>query len=117
MGAQGRDGVESEPRTRCRRLTPMGTATDRDAELPLTAAQSGIWYAQQFAPDNPVYAIADYVEIDGPIDVPLLQDAVRRTLIEAEAPHALGAESDDGPSQRVERPRDVRDIPVELLDL
>ncbi|MFE6691658.1 amino acid adenylation domain-containing protein [Streptomyces sp. NPDC057743] len=95
----------------------MGTATDRDAELPLTAAQSGIWYAQQFAPDNPVYAIADCVEIAGPLDVPLLRDAVRHTLLEAEAPHARGTERDDGPSQRVELPPGARDIPVELLDL
>ncbi|GAU69399.1 putative siderophore 2,3-dihydroxybenzoate-glycine-threonine trimeric ester bacillibactin synthetase [Streptomyces sp. NBRC 110611] len=95
----------------------MGTTTDRDAQLPLTAAQSGIWYAQQFAPDNPFYAITNCFEIDGPVDVPLLRDAVRRTLFESEAPHILGAEHDNGPLQRVERPRDVQDIPIELLDL
>ena len=45
---------------------PCSSAAER---LDLTAAQRGIWYAQKLAPQNPMYQIGQFVEIDGELDV------------------------------------------------
>ncbi|MCP2253723.1 non-ribosomal peptide synthase domain TIGR01720/amino acid adenylation domain-containing protein [Prauserella aidingensis] len=49
----------------------------------LSTAQSGIWYAQQLNPDNPI-VISEYLEIHGDIDAALFAEALRRTVDEAE---------------------------------
>ncbi|MFD5650509.1 amino acid adenylation domain-containing protein, partial [Streptomyces sp. NPDC127039] len=53
--------------------------------LPLTGAQTGVWYGQRLAPDSPVYNVGQYVEIDGPVDTELFARAVRRVVGECEA--------------------------------
>ncbi|MFF4764716.1 condensation domain-containing protein, partial [Streptomyces sp. NPDC001292] len=53
----------------------------------LTASQLGIWNAQQLAPDNPIYNIAERVDIHGALDLDLFVEAMRRTLDEAQTYH------------------------------
>ncbi|RKT89270.1 enterobactin synthetase component F [Saccharopolyspora antimicrobica] len=53
--------------------------------LPLTAAQTGVWFAQEFDPANPMYRAAEAVEISGPLDVALLEVALRQAVGETEA--------------------------------
>ncbi|WP_040836998.1 non-ribosomal peptide synthetase [Nocardia brevicatena] len=43
----------------------------------LSAAQRGIWFAQHIAGDTPI-SIAQYVELSGPVDMNLLEEAFRR---------------------------------------
>lgn len=50
----------------------------------LTAGQLGIWYLQQFAPENPVYNVAEYLEIRGPLDAPRFVEAMRRAVGESD---------------------------------
>lgn len=53
--------------------------------LPLTRAQSGIWYAQQRDPASPAFHCAEYVRIAGPLDgagIERLRAAVRRAAAE-----------------------------------
>lgn len=49
----------------------------------MTAAQSGIWFAQQLDPANPVFNIGGYVETDGPVDSGLLDTTMRQVVAEA----------------------------------
>ncbi|SMO88179.1 amino acid adenylation domain-containing protein [Melghirimyces algeriensis] len=70
--------------------------------LPLSVAQSGIWFAQQLDPDNPIYNTGEYIEIDGPIDPALFEKAVRDVLSEAEALHARFEEDGNGPYQIIQ---------------
>ncbi|MEU9497961.1 amino acid adenylation domain-containing protein [Streptomyces sp. NPDC048196] len=51
---------------------------------PLSTAQRGMWFAQQLDLESPSYNIAQYLEIDGPIDVVLLDAAVRRVVAETD---------------------------------
>ncbi|WP_406215998.1 amino acid adenylation domain-containing protein [Streptomyces decoyicus] len=51
---------------------------------PLSIAQRGIWFAQQLDQDSPSYNTAEYLEIAGPIDVVLLDAAVRRVVAETD---------------------------------
>ncbi|MCP2163206.1 condensation domain-containing protein, partial [Goodfellowiella coeruleoviolacea] len=52
--------------------------------LPLSAAQTEVWYAQQLDPTNPVWNIAEYYVIEGPLDPVVFEAAVRATVEEAE---------------------------------
>jgi nonribosomal peptide synthetase DhbF len=67
--------------------------------LPLSGAQSGIWYAQQLDPSNPMYNTGEYVEIDGPVDQVTFEKALRQVVQEAESLHVLFEENGEGPWQ------------------
>src|SRR3954469_17627337 len=53
--------------------------------LPLTAGQSGMWLAHQVDSSNPMYSIAECVEIDGPINPELFDQALHRLVDEVDA--------------------------------
>jgi hypothetical protein len=58
----------------------------QDAEaLPLSAAQLGIWFAQQINPSASDYNIGEYIEIEGSIDPILFERALRQVVLETEA--------------------------------
>jgi enterobactin synthetase component F len=90
----------------------MASRSDR-APLPLLGAQAGMWFAQQLDPQNPSYNIADYLDIDGPVDTALLTAAIRAAIAEADA---LGVAFGDGPGQPQQRPVPP-DWPVTEVDL
>ncbi|QNG22332.1 AMP-binding protein [Rhodococcus triatomae] len=48
--------------------------------LPLTAAQSGMWFAQQLDEGNATFVTGQYVALTGPVDVELLRGCVDRAL-------------------------------------
>ncbi|MET8070404.1 condensation domain-containing protein, partial [Streptomyces sp. NPDC005271] len=64
----------------------------RTLRRPVTAAQLGIWVAQQLQPDSPLYNCGAYLEIDGPVDTGVLEEAVRRAVEETEALRSYFAE-------------------------
>ena len=78
----------------------------RPQRLPLTAAQRGLWYAQGLDPDNPIYNIAQAIDVDGPVDIEKLSEAMHTAVLEVDALHLRFAEDADGPYQWVERDRD-----------
>lgn len=85
-------------------LTDTGGATATDAAplvLPLTAAQSGMWFAQSLDPLSPAQNTAECLEIDGPLDPELFAEALRRVTAEADALRVSVEDSPGGPRQRV----------------
>ena len=52
--------------------------------FPITPAQSGIFFRQQFDLHDPRFNLAQLTEIIGPLDVDVLQAALRQTVDEAE---------------------------------
>ncbi|MBV8992303.1 MAG: amino acid adenylation domain-containing protein, partial [Pseudonocardiales bacterium] len=77
--------------------------SDSDSVLPLSAAQRGIWFAEQrLKKGNRVYKVADYIEIHGPIDPVLFEMALRRVLEEVDSLRVRFVENSDGPRQIVE---------------
>ncbi|MFE0151466.1 amino acid adenylation domain-containing protein [Nonomuraea sp. NPDC059007] len=52
--------------------------------LPLSRAQSGLWFAQRLDPDNPIFNAAEYVEITGELDPALLVRAIDRVMDETD---------------------------------
>src|SRR3954447_18660456 len=61
-----------------------GMATSEVELRELMAGQLKIWYAQQLAPDNRSFSVADCLEVRGPVDVGLLVRAARLRLAELE---------------------------------
>ncbi|GAA2355137.1 non-ribosomal peptide synthetase DhbF [Saccharopolyspora halophila] len=70
-------------------------------QLPLSAAQAGIWFAQQLDEANPIFNTAERVEIRGEVDPELFADALRRVVREAETMR-IRVVDDEQPSQVVE---------------
>lgn len=61
----------------------MTDRPDASEGTPLTAAQSGLWYAQQREPGTPAYNCAEYVDLVGPLDPDAFAEAVRQAVEEA----------------------------------
>ena len=73
--------------------------------LQLTAAQRGIWYAQQLDPENPTYQIGQFLELPGPIDAELMSLALTKVAGDLDAISSRFAEDADGPYAVIRRPR------------
>ncbi|WP_416424938.1 enterobactin synthase subunit F [Pseudomonas sp. App30] len=68
-------------------------------EMPLVAAQPGIWMADQLSPHHNAYAVAHYVELAGALDSDLLLQAIEAGLAEVDTLHLHVAERDGQPLQ------------------
>jgi amino acid adenylation domain-containing protein len=84
-----------------------------DGVFPLSAAQRGIWYAQQFTGDVPI-VIAQYIELNGPIDVDLFAECVQIVGKETGSGLVRIVDIDGQPHQYVS---DNVDDPVTVVDL
>lgn len=62
----------------------------------LTEAQSGLWYAQRLAPDNPSFNTAHAVWIEGALDVDAFVAAANQAAAEAQAFALRFAEGENG---------------------
>ncbi|MBC7300500.1 MAG: amino acid adenylation domain-containing protein [Nocardia sp.] len=71
--------------------------------LPLTGAQLGIWNAQRLDPDSLSYMVGEVLEIAGPdpIDVTVLDTAIRCTIVETDTMRLRFTETAEGPRQRI----------------
>ncbi len=81
--------------------------------FPLSEAQRALWFAQQLAPDVPLF-IAQYVDIHGPLDIDRLRAANVRAAHEFESPFLRVVTVDGDPMQYVDP---ARDTSIELVDL
>nr|APD71908.1 non-ribosomal peptide synthetase 9 [Streptomyces sp.] len=71
------------------------------AVLPLTAAQSDVWFAQSLDPLGPAQSTAECLEIEGPLDPDLFATALHRVTEEADTLRVSVEDSAQGPRQRV----------------
>ncbi|MEU8877944.1 amino acid adenylation domain-containing protein [Streptomyces javensis] len=67
----------------------------------MTDGQRGIWYAVQGDPANPLFGLAERVDIQGPVDPGLFEAALRRVVAETEALRVSFGADADGPYQVV----------------
>ncbi|MBW7462243.1 hypothetical protein K0U00_50150, partial [Paenibacillus sepulcri] len=86
----------------------------QDGCRPLSGAQSGIWFAQQLDPENPIYNTGEWVEIHGPVDTACFEAALRQAVGEAESLHARFGEDRDGPWQIIDP---SSDWPLHRIDV
>lgn len=81
--------------------------------VPLSAAQRSVWYAQQLAPETPIH-IAQYIEIEGPVDPGLFDRVARIAAHEALAQNVRIVERDGVPHQILDPDATVS---IPLVDL
>ncbi|MCX5202987.1 amino acid adenylation domain-containing protein [Streptomyces sp. NBC_00237] len=67
--------------------------------LKLTAAQSGMWFAQALDPASPAQNTAECLEIHGPIDPETFARTLRQVVSETDALRVRIVEDSDGPRQ------------------
>ncbi|MEV5597439.1 amino acid adenylation domain-containing protein [Streptomyces sp. NPDC052496] len=84
--------------------------------LPLTAAQTGLWYAQALDPASPAQNTAEYLEIHGPVDPALFSDALHQVVSEADALRVRIVETAEGPRQ-LPLATGPAPLPLHLADL
>ncbi|MBN6042356.1 non-ribosomal peptide synthetase, partial [Amycolatopsis sp. 195334CR] len=85
----------------------------REFRLPISSAQREMWLARQLHPRPAAQRIGEYLEIHGPVDVVLFEQACRRVVREAEALRTRFAEVDGVVWQYVVP---LPDWPFTLLD-
>ncbi|WP_457034050.1 amino acid adenylation domain-containing protein, partial [Kitasatospora sp. P5_F3] len=78
-------------------LAPVSSSGFR----PLSAAQLGIWLAQQLDPRSPVFNIGGYLEIYGAVDEQLFETALRQVIDETEAVRVRFHERSGQPVQEI----------------
>ncbi|MCM2392749.1 non-ribosomal peptide synthetase, partial [Streptomyces albipurpureus] len=82
--------------------------TERASQrLPLTGAQTGVWYGQRLDPQSPVYNVGQYVEIDGAVDGTLFERALRQMVAETEALTVRFEETFEGAHDEGGQPRQL----------
>ena len=86
-----------------RELVDNGRAPCGEA-FALSSQQLGIWFAQKLDPSSPAYNIGEYVEIDGPIVLPLFERALRQVVAEADTLRLKFSEEAGEPRQIVGAP-------------
>ncbi|WP_327142336.1 non-ribosomal peptide synthase/polyketide synthase [Nocardia sp. NBC_01327] len=89
-------------------LGGVGAGSDRGVgsppasePFPLTPGQLGLWYAQLLDPEVPLN-IADYVDVRGTIDIPVLERAVNAAIEEFESWKMRLVEIDGQPRQFID---------------
>jgi enterobactin synthetase component F len=75
---------------------------DETASWPLTEAQTGLWYAQRIDPANPILNTGQYLDLAGPLDVSLFEQAFARAASEIDVLALRFEETRDGVRQRVD---------------
>ncbi|WP_216893929.1 non-ribosomal peptide synthetase [Nocardia alni] len=81
----------------------------------LSVAQSELWLAQQLHPSVP-FSISLYTDVQGSLDIGLLQDCARRAARELQSPHVRFAIVDGRPCQYLDHGADTGFDCIDLSD-
>ena len=95
--------------------TILSPVTEQQRELPLTAAQPGIWMAEKLSDQRNAWSVAHYVELRGDIDPALLARAIVSGMTEADTLRMRFSERDGVVSQHID-PDFTFDSP-DIIDL
>jgi len=85
----------------------MNIRTGNKNRFPLSAAQEGVWVAQNIDIKNPAYNCGGYLEINGYVDREEFEKAVNICVHETEALQLSFIEDDSGLYQLLKKPTDV----------
>lgn len=72
-----------------------------DTALPLTEAQTGLWYFQKLDSANPILNTGQFVELEGALDIAAFEAAVMKMIDEAECLALTFEDTASGPLQQM----------------
>jgi len=97
---------------------PLRSSLPIELELPLIAAQPGIWMGDQVSSTRNAFIVAQYVELSGDVDVEIFRQAIRIGLSEADTIHARFVENEGQLSQIIPQRRDAAELPgADVIDV
>src|ERR1700726_4344554 len=96
-----RPAVIDHPLKTCTIGEAVDAISNSSQLLPLTAAQTGMWFAQKFSSPDSIFNLAESIEIHGPIDPALFEAALRQAGMETETVRVRFIERRDGPRQMI----------------
>ena len=85
------------------RALPPITVSKRPERIPLSYAQSRIWFLNRLDPTSPAYNVPAAISLDGSLDVPALEAAVLDVIERHEILRTVFPDSDTGPHQVAQR--------------
>lgn len=84
------------------------------SRLALSSAQTAVWVAQQLDPNDRSFNVAEYCEIEGPLDPVLFEAALREVVAETPALRARFDIGDEGLCQYID---DAVEVPMPVIDV
>ena len=89
---------------------------DNTTYLPSNSAQSGIWFAEQLAPEGYLFNLAEYLSLEGETDTSVFLDTLQYLADELEAPRTRMVSRDTGLTLEI-APKYDGDIPfIDMSD-
>ncbi|WFB09234.1 amino acid adenylation domain-containing protein [Streptomyces sp. LX-29] len=86
------------------------------SRLPLSTGQSEIWLSEQLEPESTTFRIGEYLEIHGPVDAEIFEEALRQAVAEAE-PFNVRFGSEGGVPWQVMQPHPATAWRLPVLDM
>jgi amino acid adenylation domain-containing protein len=97
---------------------PLPPSLPTEIELPLIAAQPGIWMGDQVSATRNAFIVAQYVELEGEVDAEIFRQAIRIGLSEADTLHARFMECEGRLAQIIPQRRCPADLPAsDVIDV
>ena len=96
---------------------PAIQALPRDTAMPLSFAQSRLWFLDQLQGPSSSYNVHATLVLNGTVDVPALEAAMRRVLMRHEVMRTRFPMVDGSPSQVIAAEPDFELVLVELRDM
>ncbi|WP_169588536.1 non-ribosomal peptide synthase/polyketide synthase [Antrihabitans stalactiti] len=81
----------------------------RPERIPLSPAQSRMWFINRFDPASGAYNVAASIVLNGRLDIDLLRSAIADVITRHEALRTVYPDSSDGPFQRILSPAETLD--------
>ncbi|HSF41300.1 MAG TPA: non-ribosomal peptide synthase/polyketide synthase [Thermoanaerobaculia bacterium] len=91
--------------------TPPIRPVPREGGLPLSAAQERLWFLHQLDPEDPAYNIPLAVRLEGDLDVPALEEALRGIVLRHETLRTTFRAATGQPPVQVIAPRPGFSLP------
>jgi amino acid adenylation domain-containing protein len=109
--------IETMIRTEQRSQTPPLVPVARDGDLPLSFAQERLWFLNQLDPDSAAYHVLRPLQIEGPLDVPLMQAVISEVVARHEVYRTTFPSVNGRPKQVIHPPYPVSLPVVDLSEL
>ncbi|GAJ79124.1 hypothetical protein NBRGN_002_00170, partial [Nocardia brasiliensis NBRC 14402] len=95
---------------------PVLLPRDRPARIPLSFAQSRMWFINRFEPDSPAYNVAMVLRLRGQLDVAALSAAVGDVVARHESLRTVFPDEQGIPCQQILPFEGVAGLPTETVD-
>jgi amino acid adenylation domain-containing protein len=96
------------------RIQPRSTSPDTADRAPLSFSQERMWFLDQLDPGTPIYNLFNFVEVSGPLAVPVLQRSMDEVVRRHEALRTVFTDEGGRAMQRI---LPAASFPMPVVDL